>query len=563
MQAFAKKLLYLVGPENTARFYLLAPLLVLAIALELMSIGIIPMLLGTILGSDVYTLSRFDSPERTLLTVGSLVVIAVFLLKNLSMIWFSYLQLDLIRRVRCSISSRLYRRYLSKSLEASQQQHSAERIRAIVHDIEGLLGRVLLPAMTIVQSCFSVLAIVVFVIFFLPARVLPVCLLLLLFGYGIYRLSSSRMKKFGDLSQAHRQESIKNITEGLENIVVLKTLGVTAHFADRFDREVSEYSRYSLYHMLTNHAVPQILEFVAVTLIVALLYVYLALNYSPADALPLLTLVVFSLVRLRTALFATLGAVNSIHFGTPILKSLHLELTDNIPAEPREFKGLSALTLEDVTYTHPGKTTPTLHKLNFSMKSGETIAIVGPSGSGKTSFLHLLTGITAPSTGRILLNEELVSEPFRLNMGYVPQTVLLLNMSIRENITLGVPPEEVDEDKLAKVISISGLDRFLAEKPEGADFLIGERGSTLSGGKRQRLGIARALYQDAEVLVLDEATASLDPDTEEEVLQQLSVNFPGTILMTSHRTNPLKYCDRIVTIDSGMIRSVYDNTAEK
>ena len=189
------------------------------------------------------------------------------------------------------------------------------------------------------------------------------------------------------------------------------------------------------------------------------------------------------------------------------------------------------------------------------MPKGAFVGIVGPSGAGKTTFVDILLGLLKPASGSIKVDGVDIQQDIRAwqaNLAYVPQTIYLIDGTIRENIALGMRPEDIDDEKVERVLKMAELHDFVSVQPAGANTMVGERGVRLSGGQRQRIGIARALYQEPEVLILDEATSALDNETEESITHTiLKLKGQITILSIAHRVSTLAECDFKVKFAEG------------
>ena len=199
-----------------------------------------------------------------------------------------------------------------------------------------------------------------------------------------------------------------------------------------------------------------------------------------------------------------------------------------------------------------------LSRVSFELADGEMSFLTGHSGAGKSTLIDCLLGLISPSSGEMRVDNELITErnvmSWQRKLGYVSQVIYLLDGSLRENIGFGIPTDAVDEEKLRNAVEKSQLTEFIASLPDGLDTRVGERGVRLSGGQRQRIGIARALYDNPPVLVLDEATSSLDTDTEREVMKAVEeLQGSKTILIISHRFSTIENCDYVYKLDKGRI----------
>ena len=233
------------------------------------------------------------------------------------------------------------------------------------------------------------------------------------------------------------------------------------------------------------------------------------------------------------------------------------------------------LKVEQVTYQYPAGEHPVFENLSMELKKGESIALIGPSGAGKTTLADVILGLLEPQAGRILLDGQDVYENlpgWAKVIGHVPQTVFLVDDTIRGNIAFGLPAEELDEEKIWRALREAQLDDFIKSLPEGLDTMVGEQGVRLSGGQRQRIAIARALYNNPEILVLDEATSALDTETENAVMESIdSLHGSKTLIIVAHRLTTIRNCDRIYEIKDGkatlrdkeeVLREVLETTHE-
>jgi ABC-type multidrug transport system fused ATPase/permease subunit len=198
-----------------------------------------------------------------------------------------------------------------------------------------------------------------------------------------------------------------------------------------------------------------------------------------------------------------------------------------------------------------------LKDVSVSVLRGEAVGFVGQSGSGKSTLIDILLGLLDPKSGSVSINSRNISEVkqhWQRIVGYIPQTIFLMDDSLRRNIAIGIADGEIDEAAIQDALKSAQLEDFVASLPEGLDTVVGERGVRLSGGQRQRIGIARALYHRPSVLVLDEATSSLDTETEKGVMQAVqALQGDKTVIIVAHRLSTVEYCDRLYRLDAGRI----------
>ncbi|MGZ8350386.1 MAG: ABC transporter ATP-binding protein [Allosphingosinicella sp.] len=217
-----------------------------------------------------------------------------------------------------------------------------------------------------------------------------------------------------------------------------------------------------------------------------------------------------------------------------------------------------SIRFDRVGYTYPGRDVAVLDEIDLTIPCGSRVAFVGRTGSGKSTLVDLLMGLLQPSEGSILIDDEPLTgaklPAWQANIAHVPQSIFLTDTSILNNIAFGVPKEQIDRARAASAAQRAQLHDFITGLPEGYETEVGERGVRLSGGQRQRLGIARALYKEASVLVLDEATSALDDATETAVMASLeSLDERLTVIMIAHRLSTIANCDQVIRLSEGRI----------
>lgn len=245
-----------------------------------------------------------------------------------------------------------------------------------------------------------------------------------------------------------------------------------------------------------------------------------------------------------------------------------LELIESLSKESKQNENIDALDIvhhgfnseieiSNVTFTYPGKTLPVIKNASFSIRPGSIVALVGPSGAGKTTLVDLILGVLRPDEGDVKVSGQSPTaaiESWPGALAYVPQDVMISNGTIRNNVALGFPFEEATNDLVNDALRIGQLIEFAEQLPEGIDSYVGDRGTRISGGQRQRLGIARAMFTKPHLLVLDEATSSLDGETEANISGAIQ-NMRGlvTVVMIAHRLSSVRHADVVLYLEAGEI----------
>jgi len=308
-----------------------------------------------------------------------------------------------------------------------------------------------------------------------------------------------------------------------------------------------------------------IFEFLSITILFVVFYVNFQDGNNISDITYFLGIIIAGSYKLFPSMNKMLQAVNTINYSKPTIKSLanilfENKLNKNIKRLDNEttFNIENEIVIKDLDFKYEEKSPNIFENLNLKIKSGSRIGIMGATGSGKTTLIDLILGLLKPLKGDILSDEISIYKDvisWRSNVGYVTQAPYLMDDSILNNIVLGDIKKKIDHEKVNKIIEITQLSKYIKSTQNGLETIIGERGAQLSGGQIQRVAIARALYRDLKILILDEATSSLDNNTRDEIIREISnLNANITIISISHDKKALSYCDEIYHLSAGSLK---------
>ena len=278
------------------------------------------------------------------------------------------------------------------------------------------------------------------------------------------------------------------------------------------------------------------------------------------SVLPVLGLFGAAAFRLVPAVGRMVTMVQTISQSQPVVHELFhdLGLKTLQTTKRQNHDGFAeALEVSELSFKYETAPTNALSNVSLRVKRGEAVGLVGPSGSGKSTLVDVLLGLMAPASGAVLVDGVNVQDRIRWwqdQIGYVPQSIFLTDDTLRRNVAFGLPKSEIDDAAVDAAIRAAQLEEFVKTLPLGLETVVGERGVRLSGGQRQRIGIARALYHNPDVLVLDEATSSLDTETEHGVMQAVqALQGEKTVIIVAHRLSTVEYCDRLYRLESSRI----------
>ena len=515
--------------------------------------------------SQAFLASGLETPEQFLFWLGVGVLGALTLAAIISM--FATWRLALYaQQIGADLSTRLYTHYMKQPWLFHASGSSSQLTNKISQEAMRVTNQVIQPLMQI--NAKLVLAVVMMIAIFLfnPAVALIGLAVFSTAYFILYGTVRRQLTRDGKVISHTNQLRFKLMNEGFGGIKDTLLLGRQADFNRRFEKASTE-SGYARGVTQGLSQVPryamELIAFGAVIFLV--LYLLAAYDGNLGNILPVLS--IYSLAG-----FKLLPAFQQIYTGLAQVKG-NIAAFDNLEEDlvasqdDPEIKHASDagklspkqdIVLENIDYCFPDKKTKALDGLTIHIPVNHVIGLVGASGSGKSTAIDVLLGLLEPQSGALKVDGlELNTTTLRAwqnNVGFVPQSIFLADSSIRENIAFGLPIEDIDEFRVNRAATMAHLDELLETLPSGLDTRVGERGIQLSGGQRQRIGIARALYDDAEVLVLDEATSALDGITEKLVMDAIH-DFAGkkTVVMIAHRLATVKQCDTIFLMKDGKV----------
>jgi ATP-binding cassette subfamily C protein len=507
---------------------------------------------------------------------ASLGLVLLFILKNAYLSLLAYGKSRFVLNRQIHISERLFRAYLFSPYTFHLQTNSAALTRNVHIEVSQALNMVLMPALTIAME---VLVIAFTAVLAMTVEPVAGALAFLLLGSasGVYMyFIRKRLAYYGMHQQQLGKRMVQDIREGIGAYRDAKMLGREEYFVNAVRQTSSEFARTARFRQIAEDFPTRFIEICAVSGMLLVMFVLLKGAADVQSVVPTLVLFGVAAVRLLPSVNRVSAAVSSIRFCRYSVDAIYDDIVHL--EKPSEFgsrgdvKPLplrNCVEMRGVHYRYPGAHDDALKGISLTIKKGSSVAFVGPSGSGKTTLVNLILGLLEPTNGVIEVDGSDLRTNLRgwqRNIGYVPQAIYLTDDTVRKNVAFGLKESEIDPRKLDAAIEAAQLRPFLQSLPNGLDTVVGERGVRLSGGQRQRIGIARAIYIDPELLVLDEATSSLDNETEQYIIEAIgALKGNRTIIMIAHRLSTVWQCDELFFIKNGGIqnRGTYQELATK
>lgn len=566
-----KKILEILPTSDRIKLLGLLGMMFIGAGLEVLGIGMLPAFISVVASPEkVLEIPLLEPLWSTfniqngndLLLFGSILLILVFIFKNIYLVLFRYIESRFVFNRYATLGTRLFTKYMTAPYVFSLSRNSAELLRNITQEAHLLILNVLKPSIKIIKNVIMISAIILLLVAFEPLITLMV--IILLGGGGALFLKSLKykVKVLGKQAQNDRGIMIQTVNEGIGGLKDITVLNREKWFIHRLKKHIKRYaSSQSFIHVASGSTKP-ILETISVAgmlLIVLLLYIQ---DRSLDVILPVLTLFGAATIRLMPALQETVSSYNSIRYYIYSVKVIFDDLKETIkntnntqPSVSYTFQNL--IVFSNTSFFYPDSATQAIKSINLSIRKGEAVGLVGPSGAGKTTVVDLLLGLLEPQEGEITVDGNNIFENpvgWRKNVGYIPQFIYLIDNTLKRNIALGLPDEEIDDSAVLRAIEAAQLTEVVNNLEKGLDTIIGEHGVRLSGGQRQRIGIARALYHNPSVLIMDEATSALDNVTEKFVIDAIEhLKGKKTLIMIAHRLSTVQNCDILYYMKDGKI----------
>ncbi len=548
-------------------------LVLLMTALEAVGIGLIFPFIKFVTEPDLLREEKWIAPVVELfpnleanyfLAFLALALASVFVVKNCVTLAVQYYQAVFNSKNEALLAGRLFFYYMNGDYALHLNRNSSEFIRNIMGAASTVFTGVVYSIITLVAELCIVAALVVILFIASPFLTAIAAGALIIIGSCFYWVTRNRFAELGKSLQELNARTLQILQQGLHSIKEMRVLGRQAVFIEEFCEYKQQMARVQALYSTLSFAPRSWIESTMVggmLIIVAMLLledveaseIFSTLALFGAAAfrmLPSANRIVISLTTIKNGMHAVSLVYGDLQqFGVSAMRNSIL--TDRTQLE------FSNIAFENVGFTYPLAESYSLKDVSIQLDSGHSLGIIGPSGAGKTTLVDIFLGLFLPTEGTVKIDGRTIdanTEYLRNSVGYVPQSIYILDSTIRKNIAFGVPEGKIDNDQILNAIELAQLTSFLKTLPNGLDTGLGEHGMRLSGGQRQRIGIARALYANPKVLVLDEATAALDSETEHEINESIKLlKGKKTLIIIAHRLSTVRACEHLVMLEDGQV----------
>ncbi|MCE8038915.1 ABC transporter ATP-binding protein [Halomonas sp. MCCC 1A11062] len=582
MLSLLKELYSLLTPRQRKRFLRLQVLVVIMAFAEIASVAAIAPFMAVVgdmsrlegdgMLAQLYAASGADSPGTFLFWLGSGVLLVMVVGTGFSMLT-TWRMAMFAHSVGAQISQRLYTHYLHQPWLFHASGSSSQLTKQVAQETGRVTNGILNPVLQLNAKLTMAGFMVVGLVFYDP-KVAFVGLAVFLFSYVLlFKVVRKRLADNGHRISNMNTLRYKLMNEGFGGIKDVLLLGRQALFTQRFIQSSDKLARAQGVNQALSEVPRYAMQLIAFGSIMLLVLYLLGVHQgSLGHMLPVLSVYALAGFKMLPAFQQAYQSLAKIKGNTAAFESIREAMQQSYQqaidqdavvamaagelATTDKLAVNEEIQLRNISLTYPGKEEPALNDLTLTIPARQVIGLVGASGSGKSTAIDVLLGLIQPQQGELLVDGQPINDANRRqwqnSIGFVPQSIFLADASIRENIAFGIPPEKIDEARVQQAAQMAHLDELLEELPQGLHTRVGERGVQLSGGQRQRIGIARALYDDADVLILDEATSALDGITEKLIMDAIH-DFSGkkTIVMIAHRLATVRQCDSIYLLANG------------
>lgn len=571
------KFIYIIGKENSNKIFFFLFLNIIYFFLESLSLISIPILVSFIVNPDLI-LAKIDlyfsrnifnfKNSKFIMLLLCFLVIGLNIIKNSFLLYLTYLQNNFLRKIKINLSEKLFTYNVKATYLYHLSNNPSKLSRNISDEVQNLY--IYFFHLSSLFREFSAVIIIFIILSFINffMTLLVLCILMIISLIYIRIIKPSVKIKYIK-NQNLRQSITQLIYETFGSIKDIKILNKENEIINFFMNIIKNYENNFFYISFLDKLPRVFLEIFSVLIITLFCIFYLNSGLDFKVIIPILSLLAISIMRFIPAFTSITTSIYYIKLcdsSTDLIFDSLKELEKNKiesfgsnknKANAELYTDNIFLKLKDVTFNYPDSKIIPINNISMSIKEGKIIGITGESGSGKSTLFHIMLGFLEPKSGHVLhKGHDIFSniENWRKEIGYISQNIYLLDSTIKKNITFNFSDnnEDLDSKRLEKAIIVSGLKEKISQLKDGVNSKVGTEGLKFSGGEKQRIAIARAIYRNPNILFMDESTSALDDGTEELVMNNLLNYFSGkTMVIIAHRKSTINRCNEVWTLDNG------------
>lgn len=566
-----RKLLYILSGKQKLYALLILIMSIFAAIFETLGVAVIMPVLDMMMDIQGVKTRWYMKPFVNFLNLDSdqsiiwfvcLGVVSVYILKTLYFTFFSWVSCKYSLKVQRELGVRVLSSYLKQGYLFFVENNTSRLVNGIASDTSSIYG-ILKTIFSSFMKLLTIISVGAYIMIQSPNMAMILLFFALLSVVLIYYFYRKPMSENGKIRRELISEMNQVELEAIQGHKEVLVMNKQEYFAKTYAEVKRRYSNAAVKIDMGTTMPAYLIEMIFISGMMIAVAVQMDYASNVSELITKLSAIAAGGFRILPALGAISSGMNTIITSTPQLNACYETISQVKNLEQQEQEKLAKrpsqgirfqreLTLRNISFSYPKTKENVLSKINLTIHKGESIALIGPSGAGKTTLSDIILALLKPTSGSLMMDgidvEELGTDWNRI-IGYVPQASYIVDNTIRHNIAFGERDQNIDDEQIWRALKIAQLDEFVRELPAQLDTRVGERGVRFSGGQRQRLAIARALYRDPDILVLDEATASLDNETEAEVMEAIeALQGYKTLIIVAHRLSTIRKCDAIYEV---------------
>lgn len=570
MKNYIKQFFYLLDTQARKTIPILILSFLLSSILDMLGVGLIGLFLGLITNPN-FLVNKISFIHVTLplvvgkkiLIISGILIISAFAIKALIVLSIQKKLILFCQSLAVRLKKRLMTAFQYAPYVYHMQKNSDYLISRIQGNIDSYVNNILMAILYLVSNFLIAIFIIALLIIFNPISTITLIVAFILLGLTYDLFAKKQLLAMGKKLAVTNGEITKSVRQGLYGLTEARVLGREKYFVHKLEKTSLEHANaYSI--VMARQLLPRYLvENLMAIFIVVISIVCVTAGYSSVNVVAMVGMFAAAGARLLPTFTQIITSVNQIRGYFYQMGLVYEELieVDELPKNHLESKDtkkliFSTICLQNVSYFYPNSTLSALEKINIEIIKGQSIGLIGRSGAGKSTLVNLILGFLEPQQGQLLVDDKPITHlrQWLNNFAYIPQSIFLLDDTLRKNIAFGIEETEINEARVLNAIQMAQLTEVVNRLPQGTNTLIGENGVRLSGGQRQRVALARAFYHERDIIIMDEATSSLDNETEIEVINTIKRLKSGkTLIVIAHRLSTVEHCDVLYKLDQGKI----------
>lgn len=570
-----RKLNFILSREQKRYGVLIIFMAMIAALFEMVGVSVILPLIQAFLSIDILRQNKYIiflmevfhiQSDGQLILYVCIGVIIIYIIKNAYSTFYVWVSSKYTCKIRRELASRILAAYMKQGYIFFVNNNSSRLLRGVNTDIASVYA-IVNQMVAILVKIMTIVCITAFIIVSTPALAIPL-IVLVIFSFLLTQLLFRKsMQKYGKKVREYINKCYQSAMEAIQGSKEILVTDRQEYFINRYTKYMIGENRSNVRMSVASSAPAYLIEAICISGLLIVLSFQVMVTQNSISLIGQMATIAVAAFRILPSLGALLSSFNLLVYNAPALGGAYdtlnmvKELENNKTSDDKQinkyknFQFEREVELSHVTFAYSKEQENVISDLSMKIEKGSSIAFIGKSGAGKTTLADLILGLLHPQSGEIRIDginiEDMGRNWYKL-VGYVPQSIYLIDSTIRENVAFGIDEKEIDDQKVWKALEMAQLKEYVEGLANDLNEYVGERGIKFSGGQRQRMAIARALYNDPDILVLDEATAALDTETETAVMESIeAMQGYKTLIIVAHRLSTIRACDYVYEIKNG------------